>query len=569
MFGPQALLALAPHTYTKEMAATEELAGDPRLKYAFPTLGAGELEQLKPFGKEMTFAKGDYIWRVGDKDLSMYAVLDGSISILAARSNILIAKHVKGSFSGDIDIISGRVALVDAVADENCLLLKIPADCVRSIVGEQPDLGSKILNAFLIRRSLLMEYQKTGPLVLGSRYSPDTLRVREFLSRNHIPHIWEDLESNPETNSILKAFEVTEDETPIVVLSTCDQFLLSPSNKKLAKVLGLSRPIQSKVYDLVFVGAGPAGLAAAVYGASEGLTTLIVDSNSPGGQAGTSSRIENYMGFPFGVTGQQLTDSALTQAERFGAQLVLPASVTNITCGEAGGHSVAIEGHGQIDCKCVILAPGASYRKLDVDDVERFEGRGIYYSATNVERLVCGDSSVAVVGGGNSAGQAAVYMSEAAKRVYLVIRGDDLCKTMSSYLARRIESSPKITVLLNSEICELRGDGHLEEALVVNRKTGQSKAKKISGVFVMIGAVPHTHWLPERIVRDPKGFIRTGPSLLAKGYWKEQRPPFFLETTCPGVFAAGDARCDSVKRVASAVGEGSMAVAFVHQYLAL
>jgi thioredoxin reductase (NADPH) len=542
---------------------------DPRYKYAFPDLSKGEIELLRPFGKEVTVKKDDYVWKAGSRDMCMFVVVHGEMSIIDGRTRNFIAKHLEGSFSGDVDILSGRPTLVHGIAATDLDLLKVPADCVRSIVGEHPELGEKILRAFLVRRALLMEYAKAGPLVIGSRYNADTLRVREFLSRNHIPHQWDDVESNPDTEKLMKEFQVSEDQMPIVVIASCDEKMYRPSNEQLAKALGISRAPDSKIYDLVVVGAGPAGLAAAVYGASEGLSTIVVDSNSPGGQAGTSSRIENYMGFPFGVTGQNLADGAVIQAERFGAQMLLPWTVSDITCGEAGGHSVLIEGKGRIDCKCVILASGATYRKLEVDGMERFEGRGIYYSATHVERILCGDSAVAVVGGGNSAGQAAVFMSESAAHVYLVVRGDDLRKTMSSYLARRIEGSNKITVLTSSEICELHGNGHLEGALIADKKSGGSKEEKISGVFVMIGAVPHTQWLPDRIARDQKGFIHTGPPLVQKGLWGQDRAPFFLETSCPGVFAAGDARCDSVKRVASAVGEGSMAVAFVHQFLAL
>lgn len=551
------------------MTVPNELQQDPRFKYAFPQLSAGEIDLLRPFGTQAKVPKGEYVFRAGDSDLCMFLVLKGEMTILDGRTKTFVATHKEGSFSGDVDVLSGRRVLVDGLAASDLDLLKIPADCVRSIVGEHPALGEKIMKAFLMRRTLLMEFSKVGPLVIGSRYSPDTLRIREFLSRNHIPYTWEDLETKPDVNEFLKQFNVTEEQTPIVLLANCGEVCKSPSNAKLAKALGITRPIEGKAYDLVVVGAGPAGLAAAVYGASEGLSTLVVDSNSPGGQAGTSSRIENYMGFPYGVTGQILADGALIQAERFGAQMMAAATVLDITCGEAGGHSVKIEGQGEVPCKCVILAPGASYRKLDIEETPKYEGKGIYYSATNVERVVCGDSNVAVVGGGNSAGQAAVFLSDSVAHVYLIVRGDELRKTMSSYLARRIESSQKITLMLNSEICELRGEDHLEEALIVNRKTGASEVQKISGLFVMIGAVPHTKWLPDKILRDSKGFIQTGPGLVDSGVWKERRAPLFLETSCPGVFAAGDARCESVKRVASAVGEGSMAVAFVHQYLAL
>jgi thioredoxin reductase (NADPH) len=349
--------------------------------------------------------------------------------------------------------------------------------------------------------------------------------------------------------------------------------LRSPSNVQLAEALGVLPTIESKIYDVVIVGSGPAGLAAGVYAASEGLTTLILDSDAPGGQAGTSSKIENYMGFPLGLSGQQLTDRGVAQAEKFGAQMVVPACAKALTCHLEGIHELEVEGiKDNILTHCVILAPGAAYRRLEVDDLDRFEGNGVYYSATNVERMQCGDSPVAVVGGGNSAGQAAAFMAEKAKHVFLIIRGNDLRKSMSSYLARRIEqlvSTGKLVLLLESEICSLEGEASLERIVIRNRNDGTIRTDDALAVFVMIGAIPRTEWLPKSIACDSKGFILTGPTLLQNSAWKVSRQPYFLETSCPGVFAVGDARSGSVKRVASAVGEGSMSVAFVHQVLAL
>jgi thioredoxin reductase (NADPH) len=439
---------------------------------------------------------------------------------------------------------------------------------VKNIVGEMPEIGKIILSAFLMRRALLQESAQVGPLVVGSRYSSDTLRIREFLSRNRIPHAWEDVESSPSVSKTLSEFQVTEAETPIVVLPSGDLMRI-PSNRDLGAALGINRPIESRIYDLVIVGAGPAGLAAAVYGASEGLSTVLIDTVGPGGQAGTSSRIENYMGFPSGLSGQDLADRGVVQAERFGAEMVVPGTVTSISCKELGGHELEVDCLGRIESRCVILAPGAKYRELDVPDFERFLGRGIYHSATHVERILCGESSVAVVGAGNSAGQAAVFLAERAKSVALVVRGSDLRRTMSSYLAARIERSSKIRVMLNSEICYIIGDDHVERVAIVDRNSGAVCEEEVKGVFVMIGAVPQTSWLPAAIERDAKGFILTGPQLIQEGKWRFDRAPFLLETSCQGVFAAGDVRCGSVKRVASSVGEGSMAVAFVHQFLAL
>jgi thioredoxin reductase (NADPH) len=466
-----------------------------------------------------------------------------------------------------VDVLSGRASIVTGMAATDLELLEVPANCVQSIVGEAPELGAIIMRAFLNRRALLIETAVAGPMVVGSRFSPDTLRIREFLSRNHFPVVWEDLESDPAIHTMLREFDVTEDQTPIVVLPD-GAVLRVPTNADLAKAIGLKRPVESVIYDLVVIGAGPAGLAAAVYGASEGLTTLVIDSVGPGGQAGTSSKIENYMGFPLGISGQDLADSAIFQAEKFGARMIVPAEVQNITCNPISGHSLEIEGMDNIECKCVILAPGASYRKLEAVGMEKFEGRGIYYAATFVERVICGTTCVVVVGGGNSAGQAAVFLSETVDHVFLVVRANDLRKGMSSYLARRIEASDKITLLLNSEVTEVGGEDCLESATITDRKTGDSRLEKVSGIFVMIGAIPHTDWLPESIKREPKGFILTGPDVTRHGHWTQKRPPFFLETSCPGVFAAGDARANSIKRVASAVGEGAMAVAFIHQFLA-
>lgn len=509
---------------------------------------------------------GTVIWNVGDTDMCMYVVVDGVMGIVDGRTGSHIADHPRGHFSGDIDVLNGRPVIVSGVARTDLTYVRVPADCVRRIMGEQPALGEIILRAFLMRRSLLQE-GNYGPLVVGSRYSPDTLRIREFLSRNRYPFTWTDLETATDMADVLEQFHVKESQTPIVVLMN-GSVLRVPTNLELATGLGIANRTDVEIYDLVVIGAGPAGLAAAVYGASEGLSTLVVDGAAPGGQAGTSARIENYMGFPSGVSGQDLADRAVIQAERFGVKMLVPAAVTDITCNQHGGHEIKLRDQGSIEARCVVLATGATYRKLDVTDLQRFEGRGVYYACTNVERILCQDSAVAVVGAGNSAGQAAVFLSESTAHVLLIVRGGDLRKTMSSYLATRIEQSSKITIMLNSEVTDLDGESFLEGATITDRSTGESQRRQLAGVFVMIGAVPRSEWLPASILCDEKGFVRTGQQLLDGDGWSLSRPPYFLETSCPGVFAAGDVRSDSVKRVASAVGEGSMSVAFVHQYLA-
>jgi len=547
---------------------TESASRDERLAVAFPTLNATQLKALEAFGRRVHVPKDDHVWTVGDASVCMFVVLEGEMRIEDGRTGNYVATHHVGSFSGDIDVLSGRPTVVTAIAVTDMEILKVPGDCVRSIVGEIPAIGDIILRAFLMRRSLLQEMSSVGPLVIGSRYSPDTLRIREFLARNRFPFHWDDLEGDEATQKSLAEFDVTEDETPIVVVPS-GEVLHVPSNAELAKALGINAALTEKVYDLVVIGAGPAGLAAAVYGASEGLSTLVLDSEGPGGQAGTSSRIENYMGFPQGISGRDLADRAVVQAERFGAQMLVPRTVCGISCSHHGSHIISLSEEESIEAKCVVLATGAAYRNLDADPEAKYVGRGVYYAATNIERMLCNDDPVAIVGAGNSAGQAAVFMAENSEHVYLVVRGDDLRKSMSSYLALRIERSDRITVLLDSEITKLMGEDCLESAELTNCKTGEKKVKPIRGIFVMIGAVPRTTWLPDSICRDPKGFVLTGLSLLKDKKWPLERPPFFLETSCPGVFAVGDVRCESVKRVASAVGEGSMSVALVHQYLAL
>jgi thioredoxin reductase (NADPH) len=411
---------------------------------------------------------------------------------------------------------------------------------------------------------MLMENSGTGILVIGSRFSAETLRIREFLARNLYPAIWEDLESDVETNKLLAEFHLKEDDTPVVVLPSGD-VLRSPSIDQLAEALAVKRKITGQVFDLVIIGAGPAGLAAAVYGSSEGLSTLVLDATAPGGQAGKSSMIENYMGFPLGVSGQQLADGAVIQAEKFGAVFMAPANVKHIKCRSAGVHEIGFD-EQIVECRSILLAPGAQYRKLDAPGCDEFDGRGVYYEATHVERVMCADNAVAVVGGGNSAGQAAVFLAENARKVFLIILENDLRKQMSSYLARRIERNPRIELLVNSEICEVRGTDRLQSITICDRETQKKRDEDVAGLFVLIGATPQTEWLPSAIDRDDRGYILTGPDA-SRAEWSQGRNAFFLETTCPGIFAAGDARANSVKRVASAVGEGAMAVTFVHQFL--
>jgi thioredoxin reductase (NADPH) len=437
---------------------------------------------------------------------------------------------------------------------------------LREVLNQDPRLSDIILQAFIARRQLLRESDEfTGLRVIGSRYSRDTFRIRDFLAKNRVLFTWLDLEGDPAVAQLLQQFGVTEADTPIVA---CARMLLlrNPSNRELAEEIGIRRPVEQMVYDFAIVGSGPAGLAAAVYGASEGLNTVVLESTAPGGQAGSSMRIENYLGFPTGITGSELADRAVLQADKFGARFSIPTSVINLSFDKT--YSVlGLEGGETVVAKCLLIATGAEYRRLGVEGCDRFEGNGVYYAATPNEVQMCRNSDVVLVGGGNSAGQAAVYLSQNARKVFILIRGDDLCKSMSAYLAHRILNTPNIEILRNTAVARMSGDGYLSSVEILDNKTGEKQTLKTAAVFSFIGATPRTDWLPPEIEKDAKNFVRTGIALAESSHWKLKRQPFLLETSRPGVFAAGDVRSGSVKRVASAVGEGSMSVQFVHEFL--
>ncbi len=379
-----------------------------------------------------------------------------------------------------------------------------------------------------------------------------------------MPYVWVDFESEPKVHELVARFGIREDDTPVVVWH--ELFLRNPSNRQLADALGIRRPLEAIVYDLVIVGAGPAGLAGAVYGASEGLRALVLERTAPGGQASASMSIENYLGFPTGISGAELAERAVIQAQKFGADLSVASAVTQLRFD--GPYAVVDVDGERVTAKCALIATGADYRRLPVEGRERFEGRGLYYAATFTEAQLCHGTDVVVVGGGNSAGQAAVYLAQVTRRVYLVVRDGRLCDDMSSYLAHRIERTPNVEVLLHTEVARLCGRDRLEAVEVVDRRTGERRGIEVRAAFSFIGAAPRTEWLPSSIERDSAGFVRTGPDLVrGDSSWSEPREPLLLETSRPGVFAAGDVRAGSTKRIASAVGEGAMAIRLVHEYL--
>jgi thioredoxin reductase (NADPH) len=433
-------------------------------------------------------------------------------------------------------------------------------------MGERPALGELLLRAFMARRELLVASEFQGLRVIGAGSSRDTFRIRDFLARSQVPFTWIDVEHEPQVGELLQRFGLSEADTPVVINGS-EPLLRNPSTRALADAVGARRRLAEKVYDLVVVGGGPAGLAAAVYGSSEGLSTVVIDAIAPGGQAGTSSKIENYLGFPTGISGADLAGRAIIQAQKFGAQFTSPSQAVRL---EFKNNSPAVwfDDGEHVLTRCILIATGANYRQLNVPGREQFEGSGVYYAATQTEAQLCRGTEVIVVGGGNSAGQAAMFLSEQATRVLLLLRSGDLRKGMSSYLTDRIEEAGNIEVLSDTEIVRMVGKERLEAVEISNRRTGETRTVQTPAVFTFIGAIPCTDWLPAEIEKDAKGFVKTGRLVSASPYWTAEREPFLLEASRPGVFAAGDVRLGSIKRVASAVGEGAMAVHLVHEYLA-
>jgi thioredoxin reductase (NADPH) len=537
---------------------------------AFPTLSDAQIAELSlcTTASPKLYRDGQTLFAVGDRDFKFFIIQSGEVEIVdhSGDKPKTVTVHGKGGFTGDVSHLTGNPAVVSAVARGDCTVYEIPGNALRGILDQCPNLSDIILQAFIARRQLLRESSEfIGLRVIGSRYSVDTFRIRDFLAKNRVLFTWVDVETDPQVDRLLKEFGVTEADTPVVA---CAHLLLlrNPSNTELADAIGISQPLDQTVYDLVVVGAGPAGLAAAVYGASEGLRTVVLERTAPGGQAGGSMRIENYLGFPTGVTGSELADRAILQANKFGARLSVPTSVIRLDWDKA--YSILHLDKGSVvTAKCLLIATGAEYRRLDIQGCEEFEGKGVYYAATPAEAKMCQGAEVVVVGGGNSAGQAAVFLAQHTRRVLLAIRGDDLYKNMSSYLVRRIQQTRNIELLSNTTIRRMSGNGYLDSVEIMNHKNGQERKVKTPAVFSFIGAVPRTDWLPPQIERDAEGFIVTGATLAGSSHWTAARQPFLLETSRQGVFAAGDVRSGSSKRVASAVGEGAMAVQFVHEYL--
>lgn len=533
----------------------------------FPVLNDAQIERLRYFGRERRAQPGELIFDQGDDHHGVFVVLSGSLEIEAVANQQETPFRVvrPRMFTGEVSHLSGRRSLVRCRAHEGSVLLELGRTCLRRMMQTDAELGEIFLRAFVMRRVYLIANSVGDAVLLGSSHSADTLRLRAFLTRNGHPHTYVDVEHDPDVQTLLDHFGIAMSEIPVVICRG-DLVLRNPSNAEVAACFGLNAGIdQEGVYDLIVVGAGPSGLAAAVYGASEGLNVLVLEGNAPGGQAGSSSRIENYLGFPTGISGQDLAGRAFVQAEKFGAQVMVACTARALQC-RLPPYRIDLDSGGSVQGRSVIVAAGAQYRRLDLENFTQFEGNGIYYGATQVEAQVCRGEEVAVVGGGNSAGQAAMFLSGFAKHVHLLVRGPGLSDTMSRYLISRIDACREITLKPWTQVVALDGKSGLECIRWRDGKTGATETHEIRHLFLMTGADPNTGWLQGCVALDRKQFIRTGADTGAD--WPLPRHPYLLESSLPGVFAVGDIRSGSVKRVASAVGEGSMAVQFVHKVLA-
>jgi thioredoxin reductase (NADPH) len=543
-----------------------------RADQIFPTLTAAQIRRITPHGCARLVKSGEIVVEQGDKEIPIYVVISGELETVrpSGARETLITTVPPGQFTGEVNTLSGRRALNRIRARQPSEVIEISRDNVLALVQTDGELSQILMRAFILRRAELFIQGLGDATVVGSNHSADTLRMKEFLARNGHPYSYVDLDRDKDVQALLDQFHISVSDIPVVICRG-ETVLRNPSNQEIADCLGFNKDVdQTLVRDLVIVGAGPAGLAAAVYAASEGLNVLVLETYSPGGQAGSSSRIENYLGFPSGISGNNLASRAYLQAQKFGAQMLL-AKGTRLVC-DRRPFVVELETVGHIAARTIVLATGARYRRLPVENLSKFEGIGVYYGATFVEAQLCRDEDTIVVGGGNSAGQAAVFLAESARQVFILVRSVGLADTMSRYLIRRIEETPNITLLPQTEIVALDGGEHLERVTWRNNQTGRTEEKNIAHMFLMTGAVPNTAWLNGCVVLDEKGFIKTGTELsaedLSAAKWPLLRRPFLLETSLPGVFAAGDVRSGNIKRVASAVGEGSIAISFVHQMLA-
>ena len=545
-----------------------------RREQTFPRLTPAQLERVTAYGRRRAVPEGEVLFRQGDEAVNFYVLLRGEMDIIRpdeTAGETLVVRHVAGEFTGETNMLSGRRSLVTARMVGDGELVEISPAGLRQLVVTDSELSELLMRAFILRRVALISRHLGDVVLVGSRHDGGTLRIAEFLTRNAHPHTYLDVERDEGARTIVDRFHLRPEDIPVLICRST-RVLKAPSNAEVAECLGFNASIETeKVRDVVVVGAGPAGLSAAVYAASEGLDVLVLEANAPGGQAGSSSKIENYLGFPTGISGQALAGRAFTQAQKFGADVAIARTARGLDC-RATPYALELDDGSRVRARAVVIASGARYRKLDVPNLAHFENAGVYYGATFVEAQLCEGEEVVVVGGGNSAGQAAVYLSGIARHVHMLVRAGGLADTMSRYLIRRIEESPAITLRTRTEIVGLNGNGALDSLQWRNTATGQVEDQPVRHVFCMMGATPNTTWLGDCVKLDEKGFVKTGQDLLPEELtgtgWPLTRPPMLLETSRPGIFAVGDVRAGNVKRVASAVGEGSISIQLVHRVLA-
>lgn len=542
------------------------------LEQIFPSLSPSQMERIARYGRIRKVERGEVLIQPGLKTITVFVVKSGELEFTQSSETDekIVGIVGPGQFTGEANVLFGRPGLIQIRVSEPGELIELDRNTMMSLLQTDSELSDIFMRAFILRREELIAGNFGDVVLLGSTHSPDTLRIKEFLTRNNQAYSYIDLDRDTIAQELLDRFQIAVNEVP-VVLCRGNIVLRNPENAKIAECLRFNETFdQSKVRDVVIIGAGPAGLAAAVYAATEGLDAVVLESESPGGQAGSSSKIENYVGFPMGISGHDLATSALTQAQKFGAQIMIAKSARNLRCDQKPFRIETKDG-SHILTLIVIIATGAKYRKLPLQNLERFEGRGIYYAATFVESQWCGGEEVMVVGAGNSAGQAAVFLANTARHVHLMFRNDDLSERMSRYLIARIEKHPKIEIHPHKELIALEGEDHLEVVRFRDKESHKEESHALRHLFVMTGAIPNTQWLGNCVVLDSNGFIKTGNALskneLATANWPLSRTPGLLETSQPGVFAVGDVRSGSIKRVASAVGEGSIAISLVHQVL--
>jgi thioredoxin reductase (NADPH) len=538
----------------------------------FPTLTAAQLERVAAQGRVRPIQAGEVLVEPGQQIVPFFVVRAGAIEIIrpSGTAETLVVVYGPGQFTGEVNMLSGRPAMLRVRVGESGEALEVDRERLLALVQTDSELGELIMRAFILRRVELIAHGLGDVVLVGSNHCAGTLRVKEFLTRNGHPYSYIDLDRDTDVQDLLDRFQVTAADVPVLICRG-EVVLRNPTNQEIAECLGFNEVIdQTQIHDVVIVGAGPAGLAAAVYAASEGLDVLVLETNAPGGQAGSSSKIENYLGFPTGISGQALAGRAYTQAQKFGAQVIIATGAKRLVC-DRKPYAIEMDDNTRVPARSVVIATGAEYRVPTIENLSEFKGVGVYYGATFMEAQLCRGEEVVVMGGGNSAGQAAVFLAQTAKRVHMLVRSKGLADSMSRYLVRRIEQNPAIVLRTNTEIVALEGSNHLERVRWRNDQAGSIETHDIRHVFVMTGAVPSTEWLRGCVALDAKGFIKTGPDLsqddLAAAQWPAARAPHLLETSLPGVFAVGDVRGGNIKRVASAVGEGSIAISFVHQVL--